>query len=667
MTGAAWWDAEMANPLHPSTNGCAEDCGGCPVPCDPDAEETVPLLRDFDDVRADVDRIYPGFADLPWHGEMRTGPSWLKIAQAVLGDPDEVVTFKLNGGRSGGANPQEGNQLKLNANEIEIIHHEMAHFLGVGGHMWSTAKSADNWSLWYCPTALGPVFYSSRASWSSSCSRPMKTIVEAEDVEAPSTDWPEYCEFSETDTRCAGVVTESGKYLHWFRQAERDHVGGDIVFKYRSCYTDPTDGMGICAFEGPDSDPENIAIAADQPTYRFNDEGVITSYYYGVQHYSSPPRAGETVWRLNAMAYDNGLLPDPHARMLAPSQLEAAIDGMNSNVQFQAAVRDRFRVGGVATGALLPGVTSSMLYSKRNQLGTSTEDLLWWGNGDDSFTYRNRPVTGTNYTPVAADLDANGWDDVIFFDPGMGTANILFGGPNGFYTSTSVDFEVAPGYTLFVGNFDGQAGDDIYLYKSGSSPEKVYWSTAYSTNVAGWTTTSPNVSTSYVPVVGNFDGQHGDDIYWYNKWLGTVVKSMSTGTKTFPTLVANESFGTSHPYVPIVGDFEGDGRDDIFWYRAGSGNQSIVWYHRATSRFVSSRHIGGVYETPFAGDFDGDGDDDIFWENSGNDRDYIWDSSGLSFNSLDVQMHGTFKPVAGDFGKGPSGCTTCDDIFWYRQ
>lgn len=57
-------------------------------------------------------------------------------------------------------------------------------------------------------------------------------------------------------------------------------------------------------------------------------------------------------------------------------------------------------------------------------------------------------------------------------------------------------------------------------------------------------------------------------------------------------------------YSPIVGDFDGDGAHDIFWYGPGSANDAIWWSNRnRTFTKSSSVNVSGSY-TPIAGDFD---------------------------------------------------------------
>ncbi|MBL8774347.1 MAG: VCBS repeat-containing protein [Acidimicrobiales bacterium] len=110
-----------------------------------------------------------------------------------------------------------------------------------------------------------------------------------------------------------------------------------------------------------------------------------------------------------------------------------------------------------------------------------------------------------------------------------------------------------------------------------------------------------------------------------------------------------------------TGDFDGDGRDDILWYRPG-GETDHIWFSAGGGRFSDNlRNVGGDYRV-FTGDFNGDCRDDIFWYGPGTARDHIWlGTPNRSFRNLDVTVNGDYWPIVGDFNGDRS-----DDIFWYR-
>ena len=113
-------------------------------------------------------------------------------------------------------------------------------------------------------------------------------------------------------------------------------------------------------------------------------------------------------------------------------------------------------------------------------------------------------------------------------------------------------------------------------------------------------------------------------------------------------------------YTPLVGDFDGDGDDDIFWYAPGRA-RDFLWRANGDGRFTPlSRTVNGTY-LPFTGNFDGDGDDDIYWYAPGRANDYIWRADGINiFAGFLRRVYGTYSPRTGDFDDDGDA-----DILWY--
>ncbi|MEP7206431.1 MAG: VCBS repeat-containing protein, partial [Casimicrobiaceae bacterium] len=76
-----------------------------------------------------------------------------------------------------------------------------------------------------------------------------------------------------------------------------------------------------------------------------------------------------------------------------------------------------------------------------------------------------------------------------------------------------------------------------------------------------------------------------------------------------------------------TGDFDGDGREDLFWRNESDGTNAI-WYFRGGNIVDSADFFVG---TPLAqwridatGDFDGDGHEDLMWFDIGNGSTVRW-------------------------------------------
>ena len=131
-----------------------------------------------------------------------------------------------------------------------------------------------------------------------------------------------------------------------------------------------------------------------------------------------------------------------------------------------------------------------------------------------------------------------------------------------------------------------------------------------------------------IPLTGDFDGDGDDDLVKFNQ--------SASGEDTAPVYVSinnRESFAEKERWhasfsetgeIPMVGDFNGDGKDDIIRFTqkkqydaAGVGiGPAVVWVSLSNgSRFEASRVWHTFFslkgEIPMVGDFNGDGKDDI--------------------------------------------------------
>ena len=121
--------------------------------------------------------------------------------------------------------------------------------------------------------------------------------------------------------------------------------------------------------------------------------------------------------------------------------------------------------------------------------------------------------------------------------------------------------------------------------------------------------------------MGQLDGDPADDVLMARAtgpddlFLGDRLRHLT------PIATPNVPTG-----VPVTGDFDGNGRDDILWYGAGS-QPDTLWSTTGVGTFTATpRPVQGTY-TPVAGDFDGDGDDDILWYAPGAATDQLWSGS----------------------------------------
>ena len=164
------------------------------------------------------------------------------------------------------------------------------------------------------------------------------------------------------------------------------------------------------------------------------------------------------------------------------------------------------------------------------------------------------------------------------------------------------------------------------------------------------------VPTGITPLIGDFDGDHRSDVFMYGPgslpdhvWLGRPDRAFR-GAAT----------RVGRNYLPLVGDFNGNGHADIFWYGPGAAND-VLWYGKASGGFTGRAvTVNGIYQ-PLVADFNGDSRRDILWYGPSGGYDVLWlgRSSG-GFGSVAVTIDRTYQPLLGDWNGDRAR-----DILWY--
>jgi hypothetical protein len=223
----------------------------------------------------------------------------------------------------------------------------------------------------------------------------------------------------------------------------------------------------------------------------------------------------------------------------------------------------------------------------RDNSGT-VSDWLATGNGGftDNFVNAGASVP-TNWTVAATgDFNGDGRDDILWRD-GSGVITDWLGTTTGGFTDNFA--KAAAGVPLnwtvaATGDFNGDGRDDI-LWRSNTGVVTDWLGTTVGGFSDNFANAGAGIPTSWTVVgTGDFNGDGRADILWRDS-SGVITDWLGTATGGFTDNYANASAGVPLNWtVAQIGDFNGDGRDDILW--RGANGELTNWLGTANGGFA---------------------------------------------------------------------------------
>lgn len=180
----------------------------------------------------------------------------------------------------------------------------------------------------------------------------------------------------------------------------------------------------------------------------------------------------------------------------------------------------------------------------------------------------------------------------------------------------------------FGGDFDGDGLEDVLSLYSGSFYVALNLGTGSDFGaVTSWSGSAPGSMPGTGFFIADYDGDGKDDVAWYESGMSTYLKvKLSSGTAFGTTNTWNSGFTTPLTETFRMGDFDGDGDDDIIAATWHSGTSHYWWTlfdsngGTAFSRTQQlDMEVNGMYSfcdldqhrDIYVGDYDGDGDKEI--------------------------------------------------------
>ena len=284
---------------------------------------------------------------------------------------------------------------------------------------------------------------------------------------------------------------------------------------------------------------------------------------------------------------------------------------------------------------------SDIIWNYGGGSGGGAGAAVWLMNGVTATAYAGLNVPANWRVVASGDFNGDGKADLLWYNNFTGqTAIWLMNGST--QIGSAVIFTDASGGWLPVaaGDTNGDGRADIIWWNQRTGQSAIWLMNGF-TQIAGAViyTDSTNVpyASGWRPVAtGDFNGDGKADILWYNPYRAQTGVWLMDGMAALGTRViySDVQYAGSPYWTPVAaGDNDGDGKADILWYNQFSG-QTAIWHMNGLNQIAGAvvyadTSPGGWRAVGF-GDYNGDGRSDILWFRPSDRQAAIWLMNGFT-------------------------------------
>ncbi len=276
-----------------------------------------------------------------------------------------------------------------------------------------------------------------------------------------------------------------------------------------------------------------------------------------------------------------------------------------------------------------------------NVNGDTTSDIIWrsraqarlvtWPMVGSSRENATNQSMGKEWGVLGVgDFNADGYADILWGNAKR-QMKIWLGGKAKYVEKSFRSYNSDDWHLGGIGDVDGDGNDDLVWYNQKSGKEVT------------WFMKGPKVDHIHeirglnkayrVMAVGDFNGDGRADILWGRPsrrmvlWTSLLLPWLNNGFKS-----QYFRYYASGWKLRAVGDINGDGRDDLMWYKQHAG-RFVYWLMNGVKATPSRQfHTHTEYDILATGDFNGDHHADIVWGNNAHGL-VMWTAHGSAFSS----------------------------------